>query len=99
MAVSLGVGQLCVLIALAAAFMGIDKGTYSYISPLQVVQTAYLFLFCRSLTVTRGEKIITFSLHLLLLLVCWLILGKEQNCMVWVCLGYLLSCLFLLFLQ
>lgn len=60
MAVFLGVGQLCVLIALAAAFMGIDKGTYSYISPLQVVQTAYLFLFCRSLTVTRGEKIITF---------------------------------------
>lgn len=60
MAVFLGVGQLCVLIVLAAAFMGIDKGTYSYISPLQVVQTAYLFLFCRSLTVTRGEKIITF---------------------------------------
>lgn len=96
MAVFLGVGQLCVLIALAAAFMGIDKGTYSYISPLQVVQTAYLFLFCRSLTVTRGEKIITF-LHLLLLQVCWLILGKEQNCMVWVCLGYLQTFLFLLF--
>lgn len=60
MAVFLGVGQLCVLIALAAAFMGVDKGTYSYISPLQVIQTTYLFLFCRSLTVTRGEKIITF---------------------------------------
>lgn len=37
MAVFLGVGQLCVLIALAAAFMGVDKGTYSYISPLQVI--------------------------------------------------------------
>ena len=60
MVVFLGIGQLCVLIALAAAFMGVDKGTYSYISPLQVIQTTYLFLFCRSLTVTKGEKIITF---------------------------------------
>lgn len=60
MVVFLGVGQLCVVIALAAAFLGIDKGTYSYISPLQVVQTTYLFLFCRALKVTRGSRIITF---------------------------------------
>lgn len=60
MVVFLGVGQICVVIALGAAFLGIEKGTYSYISPLQVVQTAYLFLFCRALKVTRGERIITF---------------------------------------
>lgn len=60
MAVFLGVGQICVGIALVAAFLGIEKGTYSYISPLQVIQTAYLFLFCRSLKITKGEKVITF---------------------------------------
>lgn len=60
MAVFLGVGQICVLVALAAAYMGIEKGTYSYISPLQVIQTTYLFLFCRSLKVSKGEKVITF---------------------------------------
>lgn len=60
MAVFLGVGQICVLVALAAAYIGIEKGTYSYISPLQVIQTTYLFLFCRSLKISKGEKIITF---------------------------------------
>ena len=60
MVVFLAVGQLCVIIALAAAFLGIDKGTYSYISPLQVIQTAYLFLFCRALKITKGERVITF---------------------------------------
>lgn len=60
MAVFLGIGQICVVIALSAALLDIDKGTYSYISPLQVVQTAYLFLFCRALKVTRGERVITF---------------------------------------
>ena len=60
MAVFIGVGQVCVVIALVAAFLGIEKGTYSYISPLQVIQTTYLFLFCRSLKVRRGERVITF---------------------------------------
>lgn len=59
-AVFFGVGQLCVVVALVAAFCGVEKGTYSYISPLQVIQTAYLFLFCRSLKITKGEKLITF---------------------------------------
>lgn len=60
LAVFLGIGQISVLIALIAAYAGIEKGTYSYISPLQVVQTTYLFLFCRSLKINKGEKYITF---------------------------------------
>lgn len=60
MAIFLAVGQICVAIALVAAYMGIKKGTYSYISPFQVVQTTYLFLFCRSLRVSKGEKVIAF---------------------------------------
>lgn len=60
MAVFLSIGQISVLVALGAAYAGVEKGTYSYISPLQVIQTTYLFLFCRSLKVTRGEKLIAF---------------------------------------
>lgn len=60
MAVFLGIGQISVLVALGAAYAGVEKGTYSYISPLQVIQTTYLFLFCKSLKVTKGEKFITF---------------------------------------
>lgn len=60
MAIFIGVGQICVVVALVAAYLGIEKGTYSYISPLQVIQTTYLFLFCRSLKISRGEKVITF---------------------------------------
>lgn len=60
MAVFLGIGQISVLVALGAAYAGVEKGTYSYISPLQVIQTTYLFLFCRSLKVTKGKRFITF---------------------------------------
>lgn len=60
MAVFLGVGQISVLVALVAAYAGVEKGTYSYISPLQVIQTTYLFLFCRSLKVAKGENFIAF---------------------------------------
>lgn len=60
MTVFLGIGQISVLVALVAAYAGVEKGTYSYISPLQVIQTTYLFLFCRSLKVTGGEKFIAF---------------------------------------
>ena len=60
MAVFLCVGLICVVLALVAAFLDIKKGTYSYISPLQVVQAAYLFLFCRALKVAKGKKVITF---------------------------------------
>lgn len=59
-AIFIGIGQISVLVALIAAYAGVEKGTYSYISPLQVIQTIYLFLFCKSLKVTKGEKIITF---------------------------------------
>lgn len=60
MTVFLGIGQLSVLIALVAAYIGIEKGTYSYISPLQVIQTIYLFLFCKSLKINRGRRLIVF---------------------------------------
>lgn len=60
MAMFLGVGLLCVFLNCATAYIGIKKDVFSYISPLQVVQTTFLFLFCRSLTVRKGERIITF---------------------------------------
>lgn len=56
MAVFIGVGQISVVVALVAAYCGIEKGTYSYISPLQVIQTTYLFLFCRSLKISTGRE-------------------------------------------
>lgn len=59
-AIFLGIGQISVIISLVAAYIGIEKSIYSYISPLQVMQTTYLFLFCRSLKVSKGEKFITF---------------------------------------
>lgn len=60
MTVFLLVGLLSVFLNCATTYIGIKKDVFSYISPLQVVQTTYLFLFCRSLTVRKGERIITF---------------------------------------
>lgn len=59
-AIFIGIGQISVIIAFTAAYLGIEKGTYSYISPLQVIQTTYLFLFCKSLKIYKWEKIIVF---------------------------------------
>lgn len=59
-AIFIGIGQISVIIAFAAAYLGIEKVTYNYISPLQVIQTTYLFLFCRSLKVYKWGKIIVF---------------------------------------
>lgn len=56
----LGVGLLCVVVNILTKYVGIEKDIYSYISPLQVVQTTYLFLFFKELNITRGERIITF---------------------------------------
>ena len=54
------IGALCVVISVVAASVGINKSIYSYISPLQIVQTIYMFLFCRALTIRRFEKVILF---------------------------------------
>ena len=58
--VFLGVGFLCVMINIATIYVGIEKDIYSYISPLQVVQTTYLFLCFKELHITKGQRIITF---------------------------------------
>lgn len=60
LAVYLGVGVFCVLISLVAVRFGLNKSIYSYISPLQIIQTIYLFLFCKSLSLQRAEKIVLF---------------------------------------
>lgn len=56
----LGVGVLCVLISMFANYVGFSKDVYSYISPLQIIQSVYLFLFCKALRVSKGEKVILF---------------------------------------
>ena len=60
MAIFLGIGLFCVFLNCAIAYVGFKKDVFSNISPLQVIQTTYLFLFCRSLKITRGKAIITF---------------------------------------
>lgn len=58
--VYLGIGALCVVISVLVAYLGINKSIYSYISPLQILQTIYLFLFCRALNIDKMEKVILF---------------------------------------
>lgn len=58
--VFLGVGFLCVIINVATIYVGIEKDIYSYISPLQVIQTTYLFLCFKELHITKGQRVITF---------------------------------------
>lgn len=60
LAIYLGVGALCVVMSMVANYIGFTKDVYSYISPLQIIQTVYLFLFCKSLTIRKGEKIVLF---------------------------------------
>lgn len=55
-----GVGLFCIVLNLVTQYMGFNKDVFSYISPLQAIQTTYLFLFCRSLTIHKGERIVTF---------------------------------------
>lgn len=56
----LGVGLFCVFLNCTTKYYGIEKDVYSYISPLQVCQTIYLFLFCKNINIRYGEKIILF---------------------------------------
>lgn len=48
MCIFLGIGFFCVCANCLTQYFGINKDIYSYISPLQILQTAYLFLFCKS---------------------------------------------------
>lgn len=57
----IGVGLLCVGISMVANYIGFDKDIYSYISPLQILQTIYLFLFFKKLSIkSRYDKMILF---------------------------------------
>ena len=59
--VYLGIGLLCVGISMLSNYIGFDKDVYSYISPLQIVQTIYLFLFFKALVVkAEYDKLILF---------------------------------------
>ena len=59
--VYLGTGLLCVGISMLANYIGIPKDIYSYISPLQILQTIYLFLFFKGLVVhAKYDKLILF---------------------------------------
>lgn len=58
--VYLGVGVICVIISIGSRCVGATQSIYSYISPLQIIQTIYLFLFCKALKIAKGEKIVLF---------------------------------------
>lgn len=55
-----GIGAVNITLNIVTQYMGAEKDVFSYISPLQAIATTYLFLFCRSLTIKRGERVITF---------------------------------------
>lgn len=57
----IAIGQVCVLLNCATQYLGFEKDVYSYISPLQIMQTIFLFLFCKTLIVSeRWNKFILF---------------------------------------
>ena len=59
--VYLGVGLLCVVISMLSNYMGFNKDVYSYISPLQILQTIYLFLFFKGFAVnSKYDRLILF---------------------------------------
>lgn len=63
MMIYLGVGMVCVIGSMMANYVGFNKDVYSYISPLQIVQTIYLFCFFRKVRVSEqyGRWIFFFS--------------------------------------
>ena len=56
-----GVGAICVIISIISNYIGFEKDIYSYISPLQILQTIYLFLFFKKIHVrSKYDKSILF---------------------------------------
>ncbi len=56
-----GVGAICVIISMISNYIGFEKDIYSYISPLQILQTIYLFLFFKKIHVgSKCDKLILF---------------------------------------
>ena len=61
LAMYVGVGAICVIISLISNYIGFEKDIYSYISPLQILQTIYLFLFFKKIHVgSKYDKLILF---------------------------------------
>lgn len=58
----LGIGLICTILNVVTQYVGFSKDVYSYISPMQVLQTAFMFLFCKSLVIEGkwATRIITF---------------------------------------
>lgn len=55
------VGAICVIISMISNYIGFEKDIYSYISPLQILQTIYLFLFFKKIHVrSKYDKLILF---------------------------------------
>ena len=50
-----GVGAICVIISMISNYIGFEKDIYSYISPLQILQTIYLFLFFKKILLKSSE--------------------------------------------
>ena len=56
-----GIGAICVIISMISNYIGFEKDIYSYISPLQILQTIYLFLFFKKIHVrSKYDKLILF---------------------------------------
>lgn len=58
--VYLGIAVLSVIISVCAASVGFNHSIFGYITPLNIIQTAYLFLFCKAVKIKKGEKVILF---------------------------------------
>ena len=56
-----GIGAICVIISMISNYIRFEKDIYSYISPLQILQTIYLFLFFKKIHVrSKYDKSILF---------------------------------------
>lgn len=83
-----GVGAICVIISIISNYIGFEKDIYSYISPLQILQTIYLFLFFKKIHVrSKYDKLILFfstSAFAALLMHSWDGVGIYRFGLLWI---------------
>lgn len=84
----LAIGVFCVIISLVSRYYGASKDIYSYISPLQIAQTIYLFLACKALVISpKYSNVILFfstSAFAGLLLHSWEGVSIYSSGLVWI---------------
>lgn len=51
--VFLSIGLFCTFLNVFTRYLGVSKDVFSYISPLQVLQTTFMFLFCKKVVISN----------------------------------------------